>query len=191
MNRRNARAGQRGFTLVELMVVVAIAGVLATLAIPSYQRLIYRTKTAERTLLMTRIKQQVEDFYRRTGAGIDPTKHAGATTLDSGWNPPWVIGQTPSATKSPLVTDVSALPVWAEYFSNGARTSSSLGQEIEGGVYYIYYFRVEEGAVNRITVWSQGDLDGDGVMSVRTMQWDRVNGVYQLTSDVESVPDVF
>lgn len=59
MNREN----MRGFTLMELMVVVAVVGILASLAYPSYQEAVRKTKRAEGRAALMQLMQQEERFY--------------------------------------------------------------------------------------------------------------------------------
>ncbi|MDM9225657.1 type IV pilin protein, partial [Klebsiella pneumoniae] len=55
----SARKQSRGFTLIELMIVVAVIGILAAVAYPSYQEYVRKSKRAEgRTALMELLQQQ-------------------------------------------------------------------------------------------------------------------------------------
>lgn len=54
---------QKGFTLIELMVVVAIVAILASVAYPSYQDSVIKTKRAEARVALMQIMQQEERFY--------------------------------------------------------------------------------------------------------------------------------
>lgn len=67
-----------GFTLIEVMIVVAIIGILAAIAIPNYQDYVQRGKAAEATsnlaTLRVRMEQHFQDFrtYQDVGAVIAP-----------------------------------------------------------------------------------------------------------------------
>lgn len=57
----------RGFTLVELMIVVAIVGILAAIAYPSYTNYVRRTHRAEIVELMSETAQNLERWYSKYG----------------------------------------------------------------------------------------------------------------------------
>ncbi len=59
---------QRGFTLIELMFVIAIIGILAAIAIPAYQDYTQRSRLAEVLTLAEPIKKAVSEYYDRWGA---------------------------------------------------------------------------------------------------------------------------
>ena len=59
---------QQGFTLIELMIVVAIIGILASLAIPAYQSYTIRAQISEGLNLAGPLKNAVASFYNENGS---------------------------------------------------------------------------------------------------------------------------
>ncbi len=70
-NKRPARAGARGFTLIEVMVVVAIVGVLAAVAYPNYMRHTQRASRANAQAVMMETAQFMERYYSANNTYVD------------------------------------------------------------------------------------------------------------------------
>lgn len=71
---------QNGFTLIEVMIVVAIVAILASVALPAYQDYVIRSRIPEATAGLAAKRVQLETFFdnNRTYVGLDCT--TGATS---------------------------------------------------------------------------------------------------------------
>lgn len=58
---------QQGFTLIELMIVVAIIGILAAIAIPAYQDYTIRAQVSEGAVLADGVKTPLAEFWNNSG----------------------------------------------------------------------------------------------------------------------------
>lgn len=74
---------QKGFTLIELMIVVAIIAILAAIAIPAYQDYVIRSQVSEGMSLADGSKTAVAEFYSNTGRLPDNNASAGLAEVAS------------------------------------------------------------------------------------------------------------
>ena len=64
----NVQKKQQGFTLIELMIVIAIVGILAAIALPAYQDYTVRAKMSEALARMAEGKTTIAEYYAANGS---------------------------------------------------------------------------------------------------------------------------
>ena len=76
---------QKGFTLIELMIVVAIIGILAAVALPAYQDYTVRAKVSEGLIAASAARTAVSEVYANAGRMLASAPSMNIQTQDSQW----------------------------------------------------------------------------------------------------------
>jgi type IV pilus assembly protein PilA len=96
------KQAQAGFTLIELMIVVAIVGILATLAIPAYQDYVARAQMSEAMILADGLKMPVSETFAQVGTCPTNTTNGIAAATDI--NGTYVLSVTAAAPTGTITT---------------------------------------------------------------------------------------
>ena len=146
---------QKGFTLVELMIVVVILGILAAIAIPAFIKYVRNSKTSEAKENLAYCFRESTTYF----AGERVTRGIGGTMIQPQF--PVSAGPLPATPPSGARSVVSG---W-----NSNATWNALKFSLADPIYYSYQYvstgSSSTGTASAFTSRANGDLDGDAALS--------------------------
>lgn len=125
------KMNQKGFTLIELMIVVAIIGILAAVAIPAYTDYLKRSKVTEGVTLLGGLKTPAEEYMASVGA----TQLPAVASIEGKTLGKYVSGVVVDATGATNVTNPGG---YYATFSDGS-LSGSLYLHMSKGIWNCTY----------------------------------------------------
>jgi type IV pilus assembly protein PilA len=151
------KKAQKGFTLIELMIVVAIIGILAAIAIPNFLRYQLRAKFGELPTNVNAIFKAQEALRQServvTGGTV---AHTAGTYYD--------MAQVPAACAVNATGGGTAKQIWTTVANGDVVEAARLDWLVEGSTYGCYEVSVGT-AATAMTVAAWSNIDGDANMS--------------------------
>jgi prepilin-type N-terminal cleavage/methylation domain-containing protein len=166
--KQHLRQREGGFTIVELMIVVAVISVISSIAVPEFSAMSRRARNAERSVMMGTMATVMKDYFNEQsekrhlfvfGAAVNPPLVGGKATPEKKLFAAGVVGWD-------QIGFVQDTPVWHHYSISAFLTA---------------------GLPATFVISAVGDVDGDAVESSAVVTWTQSSGawgpVLDLTGD--------
>lgn len=152
-----------GFSLIELMIVVAIMGFLAMLAVPNFMRFLAKAKRAEAYMNLSSIYAAEKAYFAEHGTYSTVLNGQGGV----GWKPEGYNGGGKNE------------KIYYTYGFSGAEGSNNFSGKLEGGAAGLSRGKADNQGFVAV---ASGDIDGDGVADIITV--DQNNNITIVQDDL-------